>query len=193
MKKLSILEEINDYKIIFEDIEKIEKIKNCELPLNYKNFLLKHNGGRPGIATFDIQDNILSNGEENGSSINWFYGICLDKNSIMCVYDIFYRIEVRDNRIPKELIPIAGDSFGNEICLCIQGENYGKVYFWDHENEVMDPKQAPWWENIYLISDSFTEFLEGLYDYDIDGQGNEIRRYQDGTITNLGTKDTQNF
>lgn len=60
-------------------------------------------------------------------------------------------------------------------------------------NKVMVPKQAPWWENIYLISDSFTEFLEGLYDYDIDEQGNEISRYQDGTITNLGTNRIQNF
>jgi hypothetical protein len=40
------------------------------------------------------------------------------------------------------------------------------IYFWDHDNEADQalgetPETV---ENIYLLGDTFTEFLEGLYD-----------------------------
>lgn len=38
----------------------------------------------------------------------------------------------------------------------------GKVYFWDHEGEEMDDDSPPTWDNVYLIANSFTEFLDNL-------------------------------
>lgn len=33
-------------------------------------------------------------------------------------------------------MPIATDSFGNKLCIGVKGKHYGKIYFWDHENEA---------------------------------------------------------
>lgn len=181
MTKFHIKQEISEYRITNQDLKNIEKIRSCKLPNNYSGFLLKNNGGKTNWNSFKIKNYFLD-GKSNFGTVRCFYGICPDKNSIMHNYDIFSSIDIRGHRIPLELLPIATDSFGNEICLCVHGEKYETVYFWDHENEAPDG-QEPWWENIYLISDNFTEFLNNLYEYDIDEKGNEIRRYQDGTVS----------
>ena len=68
-------------------------------------------------------------------------------------------------RIPKELVWITDDPFGNAICLSILAEHRGRVYFWDHENEP----DADKWDgsietagNIDLLANSFKDFLSGL-------------------------------
>ena len=153
------------------EITKFEKSIKLHLPRDYKNFLCEYNGGQPNMRTFDFM------GDSNdGSNVDSFFGI----NHPLEIQSIEYILRVFSHRIPKELFPIARDSYGNIICLCIQGANLGRVYFWDHENEQMDPTKGPWWENIYLVANSFTEFLGGLYKFDIDEKGNEIREYQDG-------------
>ncbi|MCA9231165.1 MAG: SMI1/KNR4 family protein [Planctomycetales bacterium] len=69
------------------------------------------------------------------------------------------------DRIPKELIWIMDDPFGNAICLGLEGDARGKIYFWDHEEEP-DPEE---WDgsvatadNVSLLTNSFTEFVAGL-------------------------------
>lgn len=57
--------------------------------------------------------------------------------------------EMLEKWIPQKLFPIACDSFGNLILLCIAGARYGNVYFCDHE-KGMSPA---------LITDSFSSFL----------------------------------
>lgn len=178
MRQLNITDERSETKITIQDLQKIEHIKECKLPKDYRNFLLRHNGGKPNFNITEIKDEVLPNGEANLFGIRLFYGISLDKNSS---YDIFYNIKLRHNRIPDELLPIACNSSGDDMCICIRGNNYGKVYYWDHENEV-NPGAAPWWGNIYWLADSFTELLQGLAKFDFDKEGNEVWEYQDGKI-----------
>jgi hypothetical protein len=47
------------------------------------------------------------------------------------------------------------------ICISIQGDDYGKVYFWDHNWEVTEGE--PDYSNVHPLADSFTEFLGKLY------------------------------
>lgn len=51
--------------------------------------------------------------------------------------------------IAGRMFPIACDSFGNYIAIGLRDENYGKIFFYDHETE----------NKIHLICDSFTSFL----------------------------------
>jgi hypothetical protein len=68
-------------------------------------------------------------------------------------------------RIPRGLLWIMDDPFGNAICLGLWGTHRGLIYFWDHEREP-----APYeWDgqiesarNVSLIANSFTEFVTGL-------------------------------
>jgi SMI1 / KNR4 family (SUKH-1)/A nuclease of the HNH/ENDO VII superfamily with conserved WHH len=168
-------------------LQNIETKKICELPKEYREFLLAYNGGKPYWNCFEMANYFLD-GRSDFDSVRFFYSICLDSNAVTKNYDIFEMMRVHQNRIPDELLTIATDSLGNEICLCVKGEKYGKIFFWDHEEE--SPRgQEPWWDNIYLIANNFTGFINGLCKFDEDDQGNEIRRFQDGTVKINGHPD----
>lgn len=184
MQKLYIEKEISDYRINNNDIKNIEKLKHCVLPTDYKEFLLKHNGGSPNFDTFEI-NNDFSDGSSSFDDIRFFFGI--DNTSSRKNYDIFKKIKQSKNRIPEELLPIATDSLGNIICIGIKEKHYGKIYFWDHENEAgarnpFDNTIKPWWENITLITNNFTDLLNSLCKYELDDNDKSILTYQDGTV-----------
>lgn len=156
-----------------EVIKDFADMIGVSFPDDYKNFLCQYNGGTPRQSVFNFKNNDI----DNGSDIDGFLGI----NHPIEVMSMEYILNTFANRIPNELFPIASDSYGNLICLYIKEKYYGKIYFWDHENEAPDG-QNPWWNNIYLIADSFTDFINKLYEFDIDDDGNEIVRYQDGAV-----------
>jgi hypothetical protein len=71
--------------------------------------------------------------------------------------------EVYTDRVPPDLLPIASDSFGNVICVGIRGKRRRRIYFWDHEDEFDDNGQGRQdYGNVYLLADSFDEFLGKL-------------------------------
>lgn len=88
-----------------------------------------------------------------------------------------YSLEWNSNcycgRVPHSLLPIGGDGMGSLICLGTSGNELGKVYYWDHENEPLDddtyeedfgqtiPTEVKF-QNVYRIADSFDDFLERL-------------------------------
>lgn len=140
-----------------EDITLFEKIIDNSLPKDYSSWLLKYNGGKPEKeSTFKITDNFHEN--DGYESVKYFFAIC--NNDTYSLEAKYYNYQ---NRIPKELIPIANDPFGNKVCLGIKGKHFNKVYFWDHENEVMEDNQEPWWDNVYLIANTFADFINKLF------------------------------
>jgi len=181
MTKIYIEDEISDYRINHKDIKNIENIKQCVLPQDYKEFLLKYNGGSPNFDAFEIK-NYFPNGRSSFADIRYFFGICHEKKSIMRNYDIYNKINGSKNRIPIELLPVACDSLGNVICIGIKGIHYGKIYFWDHENEMMEDGKEPWWENITLIANSFIDLLNSLCKFELDDDDKSVLTYQDGTV-----------
>jgi cell wall assembly regulator SMI1 len=137
------------------DIEKVERDYNIRLPQDYRDFLLEHNGGVPQPDTFDL----LLAGKPSSSDVRRFLGIGgasqdsletqrkLDTNHVM----------------PDSLLPIAYDSGGSVICLSVREADYGKVYFWDNQDvDLSDP-----YRNVYYVANSFTEFLNSLYHFDL--------------------------
>ena len=118
-------------------------------------FLIKYNGGRPVQDCFDSKNN------DAGSVVDAFLGFRKERH-----LSIQGHIETYENRIPRELFPIAYDSFGNVICIGIKSEYYGKVYFWDHEWEAEESLgESPDFSNVTLIAENFDEFVEGLHEY----------------------------
>ncbi len=125
-----------------------------KLPSDYRNFLLKHNGGRPHPNVFDV----LVEGSILRTGVNRFLGFSDSESETFSNY-----FEVYADRIPKNLFPIATGLSVDLICLSIRGEDYGKVYYWDHNWEVTDGE--PDYRNIHLIADNFADFLNKLYPY----------------------------
>lgn len=118
------------------------------LPDQYRDFLLAHNGGghpKPSIYEFD-QD-----GFANGSDVNWFYGIEADYP-----YDLvaIWKMDtIPPPYLPENLFAIGSDSGANSICIVVQGDNRGQIYFYDKNMN-----------STHWLADSFSEFIDNLLD-----------------------------
>ena len=127
-------------------IATFEAKRGFRLPGDYREFLLTANGGKPDPCAFQLA---LRSGPYTDSLVHWFHALGDDLESIA---DEMHR------RIPPELLPIASDPGGNLVCIGVEGDARGKVYFWDHEHEVYPTG----WSNVDLVADSFDAFLRGL-------------------------------
>jgi len=138
-----------------EEIARFEGRHGIVLPEDYARFLLKSNGGRP------VPDGFAVPGWPHVNSVlHHFHGLH-DGN--------YYKLDEEcarySDRIPKDLMPIAADAVGNVICLGILGKRRGKIYFWDHEEELDDHGRSRQdYRNVYLVGNSLGEFLNKLED-----------------------------
>lgn len=142
-------------------IKRFEATIGQQLPDDYREFLVRCNGGY-GCGYVQYLEP-TPEGHSANACVNHVGGFREESYfSLESNYDNYQKYEVR---IPKTLIWIADDPFGNAICLGITGAHRGKVYLWDHENEP-DPDE---WDgsvetagNIDLQANSFLEFMAGL-------------------------------
>ena len=135
-------------------IAEFEIRQGVVLPAEYKAFLLESNGGRPTCDCFAIPG---FHGQ--GSMMNSFYGIHNGAEH----HQLELAVETYDGRIPVDLIPIAADAGGNSICIGWIGERQGKIYFWDHEDELdEDGDFVKDYRNVFLVANSLQEFLDSL-------------------------------
>lgn len=138
-----------------EQIQTFEIRQGVVLPADYKDFLLRNNGGRPEPDSFNVPTWV-----HVGSVVDRFFGIKPGDD-----YDLEREYEVYAERIPAELIPIANDAFGNAICLGVKGKYRGKMYFWDHEAELDENGRSRRdYGNVYLLANSLDEFLSNLFE-----------------------------
>ena len=138
-----------------EDISNFEKIIKGNLPNDYKDFLMKYNGGQPQPNSFRFFSD-----RNDGSSVDQFLSLGREKHSNLLNYYENYK-----DRIPSGFIPIAHDAGGNLIIMELKS-NSNRIYFWDHEFEV-DDGETPNMDNVYYINQSFTKFINDLYKEEI--------------------------
>jgi SMI1-KNR4 cell-wall len=157
VSKMTNVTIINSYKSITNnDILNAESQMGKSFPEQYKNFLLRNNGGRPEFQKFS------GLGEDDGffGILSWFFGLHPDDPN-----DLIANIERFSDRIPNNMIPIASDPGGNLVVLSVEGKDKGKVYFWDHEEEA-DEGEIPTYDNLYLVANDFDDFLADLREND---------------------------
>lgn len=107
-----------DNSNVAEKIAILESQYHFAFPQQYKEFLLRYNGGYTPRTKFKIK--------RISTDLKGFYGIGTAELSL--------KQENIEVWIKKRLFPIACDSFGNIILLCIAKDKYGSVFFSDHEN-----------------------------------------------------------
>lgn len=136
----------------------LELVFDITLPTDYKKHILKYNGGECNPSEFSFYES----GLKTTSDINYFYAFYTGKYSnIFKAINIFKVIE---KRMPSKIFPIAYDSGGNQICISCNSNDFGAIYFWDHEKEVDYSIAADSdYSNLYFVSPSFSNFLESLY------------------------------
>lgn len=135
-------------KLTIGKINKFEKQINYKLPEEYVKFLLEYNGGIPEktVFVFDVD------GKEEDSVIQIFYSIDNEDK----LYDLFtvYEAMVEDEEIQGYFLPIAEDEFGNNICIGLQNDNIGQIFFCDHEEDASEKMQ--------FVSNNLNDFINAL-------------------------------
>lgn len=136
-----------------DDIKAIEAVIGTPLPTEYRLFLCRYNGGHPEPNCFN---GFGDNSTFSGSSIHYFYGIGESSPHVQLVT----AFNTLKGRLPKGLIPIADDPYGNQVCITTQGNEIGTVYFWDHEAEHTPPT----FKNMHKLASSFEKFISGFFE-----------------------------
>ena len=125
--------------IDIKDIEEIEIFYNIELPIEYKENMIKHNGISP-INEVYFKPNIW------GDEIELFYTLPIKKGTST----------IETNNILKDLSSypkkhlIIGRTNTGGISISFKHEEKGNIYVFYPDGEI------------HKIADSFSEFLEGL-------------------------------
>ncbi len=158
------LQEFNFYKldnwkqITENDVLQYEKKLGVDFPQDYTNYLLRHSGEViDGSPMFPYLES-YSGG--NKGVLGVLFGVLPNEDDD---YDLLESFETYFGRIPNDLLPIGEDPGGNIICLGVKDKRKAKVYFWDHEEEkpVLEGENIDD-SNLYLIANSFTEFILSL-------------------------------
>ena len=123
-------------------IESVEHRLQISLPEDYKQFVLRYDGGYPNPNHFKVDGKV-----EIFNNL-----ISLDENAYDNIYEI---LEDLEDRIGDKLIPFAEDGFGNLLCFDYSANK--NIVFWDHEKNYGDFKELP------LVCFSFSSLIENLF------------------------------
>ena len=137
-----------------EYITSFEMTLPYTLPLEYKTFLQRYNGGNlESCYIFHIK------GPAKVSVLFYFIGFKDDfSEDTIELKDMRYQLRNLEGRIPKFLLPIALDAGGDPICLSLIDSC---IYFWDHEFEP-DEEEQPSLQNVFWVANNLTGFLDNL-------------------------------
>jgi hypothetical protein len=134
--------EFSEYAVSRDAIRRVEEYWNVQLPADYVDCVLQHNGGHPSRDVFDVPGN------------SRVFGYLCDFHAESGSYVLDSYEDMRD-RLLDWIFPIADDPFGNMICLDYRVDRVNpSVVFWDHEASYDDPEAA-----LTYVAASFTEFL----------------------------------
>ena len=157
MKKLD-LRKIGS-TISIQDIKAFEENVGVILPDDYKEFLLKNNGGYPVKITFtpdfSESDPITGKIHRQCTDVEYFFSL----NEVAFEYEDM----LDDEYIPSKYIPISRTSFGNLILISTETNG---VYFANHD--LFDTINQQF--TISKISNSFSLFMDMLYPADLNSK-----------------------
>ena len=120
--------------------------------------MLESNGGTPKEDwLYDFFAEVTE--AENTSVIREFFSLISDNSVKMSNLRAIYKIMTHEETIPADMLPIADDSGGNVIGISLNKDDFGYVYFINHEYDDLNtgyPVKSK-------ISESFSAFLDALY------------------------------
>lgn len=121
-----------------------------KLPSDYRDFLLTY-GGYGGSL---ICPSVRPEAYPDGAWLGVFFGFYEGDTT----YHLPYVVEAYRERIPKRLVPIAGELGGSNWCISVSGKDQGSIYYWDVEEETISPTMA----NCIRAAKSFDAFIRLL-------------------------------
>lgn len=134
-------------KLTPNDLSDFESANKFELPIDYKNFLVTYNGGRP----------VKNHLPKPSTDVNWLYGMHEGPDWA----NLFWALNCYNGRLPSWYIPIGYDSAGNLFIMSMFEKNKGTIAVWDHENEAKGDAHQ-YFNNMTFVANSFSEFINSL-------------------------------
>lgn len=125
-----------------KDLRALEKSLGMEIPLDFREFLKRNDGGVPSKTDIDFGP-----GPYQDARICYFFSV-----KATPLKRIEHACNEYKERLPEGYFPIARDEGSN---LFLLGQD-NHVYFWDHELEETS-------EPLTHVARSFKSFLEMLY------------------------------
>jgi hypothetical protein len=155
--------------ITAKDLKSFEQKYSINLPEDYKNLLLRRNGGYIGLEyhekPFFYYRTTDSSGHPTAPKIDSFW-------SLEFIHEFSLDL-AKEDQMPKHLLIIgkAGDTTCY-LCLGISGEAFGKVYTWmtseftdhwfDYDLDMPYTERGEVRDRSEKIADSIRELLDGL-------------------------------
>ncbi len=129
------------------EVQDFEETNNIKLPMDYKDFLFRVNGGRP-----------IPNRNASPSTVVVYL---LGMHNGPYHKSLYKHIEMLNKRLPFGTFPVGRDPFGNLFIMTVNPETYGYIYFWDHEGEP-EYQDGNYVDNCYFVAYSFSDFVNNL-------------------------------
>jgi hypothetical protein len=140
-------------------LDELESQLGFQLPLSYKNFLKKFNGGIPsngGTSDLNVWCINVLGFPGNSTDVQVFFGF----NKAVASSNILWRFSFIHETLPdNNLLPFACDSGGSLFCFQLSNEaQEPKIVYWDFSAE-----EGEW--PIYPVAENFNHFLSSMYEY----------------------------
>ncbi len=126
------------------DIEGLERSLGRHLPCDYRWFLMH-------FGATQLEVDAVHATAEGGIIPGFFFG-----------RNIGDEIEDYRERLPDYFIPINDDGGGNIICISLQDQSYGSLWFHNHSVGADDDTSEAKLAAMVLLAPSFTQFIIGL-------------------------------
>ncbi|MBR2683602.1 MAG: SMI1/KNR4 family protein, partial [Atopobiaceae bacterium] len=118
-----------------ESLTRLEEVLGLPLPSDYKGFMMEANGGTPEEdLVYRFVD--VATGRTNESDVREL--LVIYDNQEDDNWDDILRTHttmVEEGTIPPHFLPVATDSGGNPLCMSLRKDDFGSIWFCDHELE----------------------------------------------------------
>jgi hypothetical protein len=147
-----------------EQLEEFEAVLGFDLPKDYRNFLLKFNGGKV-VVDHDIEVRELP------FELGVHYLLPLTASSPSMGVIETRDIQVRHRLCSRQVLEIADDMGTGCYYLVLAGENRGAVYFiWNEDRPMLSPADWDSWEvripsDMVEISSTFDALGQLILEY----------------------------
>jgi cell wall assembly regulator SMI1 len=138
-----------------ERLQQFEHYVGYRLPPDYREFLRSYGG--VSLTDHVVAPALDSRADPDADlfSISDFYGFYRAVSTGPCPYDLFQNYRTLKDALPAGMVPF-GESGDNRFCISCSLRDYGRVY-------CLVPGQfSDDTDTLYLIANSFTEFMESL-------------------------------
>lgn len=127
-------------------VDDLAKVVGVALPEEYVAFLRE----APVAGMFNGKGAVFT--QSGGLAVEFLYAAC-SKTS----YDVLALASQLDegDGVPKHLLQVGGDFFGNAFCLDLRTVAFGEIVFWDHEARAAET-------SLRRVARDFESFLNSL-------------------------------